>query len=277
MTFTSLDGKYNIFPTNIDSYKGTTLEGDVTLHNGIQFWKVPFTGMYTIEAIGASGANGTNSIGIEWRRGGLGARIKGSFNLQAGETLKILVGQTGSKSTAGKQQPGGGGGGSFVTTINNTTLVIAGGGGGGAAIFDHGETKDGDPGQALQNGTRYGGVEGEGGRRFDRSGKLDLLKGAAGGGFRTDGESSFMSEGGKSFLRGGNGGTSVGASGGFGGGGSGLSHPGGGGGYSGGGVEGDGSNFAAAGGGGSFNSGKNQENETGVNMGNGKVVIRFIK
>lgn len=259
------------------------MAGKVTLQNGIQIWKVPYTGLYSIEAFGASGANGTNSsVGAGWRLGGRGARAKGHFKLEADTQLNILVGQEGGIVTMiMKQRPGGGGGGSFVTTKENKILVIAGGGGGGAAIFAHGDCRDGDPGQSVENGTRHGGTGGNGGKRYDYIGGVEPsnMEGSGGGGYFTDGSSGSISQGGKSFINGGMGGVSraAAAHGGFGGGGSGTSFPGGGGGYSGGGVEGNGSLFAVAGGGGSFNSGKEQENENGVNLGNGKVVIRLIK
>jgi len=42
-------------------YLGTSLEGKVTLDNGIQIWTVPVTGTYVIEVAGASGASSRNS------------------------------------------------------------------------------------------------------------------------------------------------------------------------------------------------------------------------
>ena len=89
----------------------------LTTTNGYQFWTVPASGIYRIQAMGASlsGATGYSAIAT------------GDFTLVQGETLKILVGQ----------QPKillnpyiGGGGGSFVTKFDNTPLVVGGGGGG---------------------------------------------------------------------------------------------------------------------------------------------------
>ena len=90
------------------------------------------TGNYVIEASGASGANGTNPFvsPFHWRRGGLGAKISGTFQVYQGTQLKILVGQE-SGTCAFPPGPGGGGGGSFVTLLDDTPLIVAGEGGGG--------------------------------------------------------------------------------------------------------------------------------------------------
>ena len=58
-----------------------------------------------------------------------GAKIIGQFNLNQGDTLNIIVGQSGEDSNGGTK--GGGGGGTFVYINNSETpLIIAGGGGG---------------------------------------------------------------------------------------------------------------------------------------------------
>ena len=80
------------------------------------------SGTYVITALGAQGGNATADNTYP---GGLGARQTGSFDLQAGDTLKIVVGQQGSFS--------GGGGGSFVFVKvggSYVPLIVAGGGGG---------------------------------------------------------------------------------------------------------------------------------------------------
>ena len=129
--FTTLDGKEETGPTSTSGYAGTSLDGKVTLSNGIQIWSVPVTGRYIIEAFGASGANGTDSIQFEWRIGGLGAKMEGTFALAKGAKLKILIGQEGRRTADLGDKPGGGGGGTFVTLLDDTPLIIAGGGGGG--------------------------------------------------------------------------------------------------------------------------------------------------
>ena len=136
--FTTLGARGENGSTDTSGYSGTSLENKVTLANGIQIWAVPVNGSYSIEASGASGANGTDvsQVPLSWRIGGLGAKIKGSFKLPQGTQLKILVGQEGNRTMSSGDAPGGGGGGSFVALFDNTPLIIAGGGGGGGAARD---------------------------------------------------------------------------------------------------------------------------------------------
>ena len=254
---------------------GTSLEGLVTLINGTQIWTVPMTGSYVIEATGGSGANGTiqSSPPAIWKLGGLGAKIKGTFQLKKGTELKILVGQEGGTTSDFPNRPGGGGGGSFVTLSDNTPLIIAGGGGGGGTAKD--QFTDGDPGQATGNGTQCGGTGGTGGRicNADTGNTDSSLKAGGGAGLRDDGSGSIgIITAALSFVNGGTGGTCPAAHGGFGGGGFAFVHGGGGGGYSGGGVTGT-QTKGTAGGGGSYNNGTNQQNIVGFNKGDGKVVI----
>ena len=266
--FTTLGAQGPTGPTNTSGYLGTTLEGHVRLKNGIQEWTVPHTGTYYIEAFGASGANGTCSSCLGWRLGGLGAKITGSFELERGQRLKILVGQEGQISFKFKESPGGGGGGTFVTFMDNSPLVVAGGGG-GAPVSIAGNL-DGDPGQAGQEGSRHGGKAGSGGRLSDPN-----LMAGTGAGIWGDGKG--VNGMAMSFKNGGISANVDLSKGGFGGGGYGLLLPGGGGGYSGGGVEGNHpSSAGTAGGGGSINNGTSQINESGVNEGDGKVIITLI-
>ena len=55
------------------------------------------TGSYVIEASGASGGNGTDPFVCpdHWKLGGLGAKITGTFQLNQGTQLKILVSHEG--------------------------------------------------------------------------------------------------------------------------------------------------------------------------------------
>ncbi|KAL9979965.1 hypothetical protein ACROYT_G008492 [Oculina patagonica] len=261
--FTTLGAQGPMGPTNTSGYLGTLLEGKVQLSNGIQEWTVPYTGTYFIEAFGASGANGTCDTCSGWKRGGLGAKIAGSFKLQHGQTLKILVGQKGRVNFDFPQKPGGGGGGTFVTLMNNWPLIIAGGGG-GASI-----STDGDPGQASQEGTRHGGKAGSGGRRSDPN----IVMSGTGAGLWGDGEGLRGIS--LSFQNGGFG-VDLFSRGGFGGGGYGMVLPGGGGGYSGGGVDNTDIDKGTAGGGGSINNGASQINEGGVNEGDGRLIITLM-
>ena len=237
------------------------------------------TGIYVIEVLGASGANSKDISNdtVSWSLGGLGAKIRGTFKLYQGTHLKILVGQEGLRNEGfSYDAPGGGGGGSFVAMLNNTPLIIAGGGGGGGSVSH--QFKDGDPGQATENGTRCGGTGGSGGQVCHAdTGNVDHGL-AAGGGAGLNGDGSGgplgVAEPPLSFINGGTGGTCPVSHGGFGGGAFAFDFGGGGGGYSGGGVVGTKSN-AVAGGGGSYNSGTNQLNMAGVNKGHGKVIIKL--
>ena len=271
--FTTLDGKEETGPASTSGYAGTSLDGKVTLSNGTQIWSVPVTGRYIIEAFGASGANGTDFNQSEWRIGGLGAKMEGTFTLAKGAKLKILIGQEGHRTADFSDRPGGGGGGTFVTLLDDTPLIIAGGGGGGGT--PRMQYEDGDPGQATENGTRCGGTGGNGGQPCNAdTGNVDpdiLSGGGAGLKGNGGGGDEFVTSS-LSFINGGTGGTCLVSKGGFGGGSFGFLAGGGGGGYSGGGVL-RGSSSGVAGGGGSYNIGTNQQNKAGVNKGDGKVII----
>ena len=280
--FTTLGARGKDGPTKaqLEGYKKTSLEGQVDVQQGIQFWKVPESGTYVIEAFGASGGNGTCQTCSGWKLGGLGARIKGTFYFNKGTALKILVGQQGLLTEYFNQRPGGGGGGTFVTLVDNTIIVVAGGGGGGSlAKPSYG---DGDPGQKSENGTQYGGYGGMGGFRYQTVNKTfdsPDIKASSGAGYRGDGDApkNIGITPARSFLAGGTGGGHVAVqNGGFGGGGCAVTHGGGGGGYSGGGITGT-TTSGTAGGGGSFNSGLHQVNDAGVNKGHGKVIVTLLQ
>lgn len=95
---------------------------------GFQLWTVPTTGQYTFEVVGAGsqGPRSSNSA-RSTRIGGKGAKVTGTFNLNAGNQILITVGQYGYDYYAG-----GGGGGTFVALGNDkntaTPMIIAGGG-----------------------------------------------------------------------------------------------------------------------------------------------------
>ena len=255
------------------------MEVQVILNKGIQIWTVPVTGSYVIEAAGASGGNGSDPFvsPFHWNLGGLGAKITGTFQLNQGTQLKILVGHEGGTCThkALSLSPGGGDGGSFVTLLDNTPLIVAGGGGGGGVIDNF---TNGDPGQATRNGTKCGGTHGGRGRVCNAStGEEDVSLLAGGGaGISDDGLPGLpIGNPPLSFTNGGSGGESLISNGGFGGGSFAVKIGGGGGGYSGGGVLGNDRNGTGEGGG-SYNVGKNQQNLIGANKGNGKVVISLV-
>ncbi len=287
-TFTNATGTGANGPTQLMTdaeYAGTSLDGNVTVTGGIQYWTVPTSGSYHITAYGAQGGGAF---------GGLGAQIEGDFLLTAGQVIRVLVGQQG-ETQAGQPESVGGGGGSFVVLdpalLPSDILVIAGGGGGSAsnafaASADGSITNDGNNGvvaAGVGNPNGAGGTTGNGGSKSVTGCSLD--RGSGGGGFLTDGESICQSvgvgNGGSSFLNGGAGGTGTGpgAIGGFGGGGAtwqtGFRGSGGGGGYSGGGAGqiNSVSPNHAGGGGGSFNAGTTPLATVGVQSGNGLVVI----
>jgi hypothetical protein len=250
------------------AYNGTNLQGNVTVTGGIQFWTVPVTGNYSIEAFGAQGYGNF---------GGRGAHIYGEFNLTAGTVIKILVGQEAPPylnfpATTYNNQYGGGGG-SFVTDASNNPYIVAGGGGGNHAnsflpACDGQITEAGAAG-AQGSITGAGGTNGQGGQQASSA--------DAGGGLLGNGTGI---AGGLSFVNGGNGGFDEGF-GGFGCGGGTSSwnnfRGGGGGGYSGGGGGNNGASCCAAGGGGgSFNGGANPVNLAGVQLGDGQVIITSL-
>ncbi|MBK8145988.1 MAG: T9SS type A sorting domain-containing protein [Bacteroidetes bacterium] len=237
-----------------------------------------------IDARGAQGGTFGNAIG------GLGAKMVGDVSVLPGQVLSVWVGQQGVPS----QNAGGGGGGSGVTN-GATPLVIAGGGGGGCSV----NMESGKPGLITTSGgnsSGAGGVAGDGGQKGYVPGDCGWAGG--GGGFLGDGNGGPSGgdggplpgtlggpAAGKSAANGGAGGIGgscgfslLGAGGwGCGGGGRAEYGGGGGGGYSGGG----GGQYVAVvgskggGGGGSINSGINQVNTSGVQSGNGQVIITW--
>ncbi|XP_078614316.1 uncharacterized protein LOC144883596 [Branchiostoma floridae x Branchiostoma japonicum] len=284
--FTTLGTTGRLGPTSLGThYRGQDHEGLVQLKDGIQYFTVPDTGKYRVEAAGS--AAGWGAYDPKSARG-RGAVIRGTFQLQKGEVLKILVGQEGgeNKSNGGV----GGGGGTFVTKTDNTPLIVAGGAGGGNYMGKRNPNSDGTTataGQYSSGGRRNfaGGSDGKGAKQGN-----DDYAGGGGGGLLTDGASgkvhfggtdgSYGGEGGKAFVNGGVGGRGVhnNAEGGFGGGGGRYGYGGGGGGgggYSGGG-RGDNRDGACAGGGGSFNSGSDTSGEGGANDGPGYVVLTRV-
>ncbi|PFX18878.1 hypothetical protein AWC38_SpisGene16737 [Stylophora pistillata] len=280
--FTTLGATGRLGPTSVGTYyQGQDHEGQVTVNKGIQMWKIPATGMYTIEAAGAAGGN--DKFTSSSKRG-KGARVKGNFHLKRGDVLKILVGQEGGVNSV--SGGAGGGGGSLVVNDDNTALLIAGGGGGVDKMKGESPRCQGSgtsDGNAGYGGSQFqGGTGGKGAEEGDNN-----YSGGGGGGFETNGRSNQNfggakgtgGEGGKSFYKGGVGGRSNQneVEGGFGGGGgpNGAGGGGGGGGGYSGGASGSRSN-SCGGGGGSYNSGKEQSNQAGSNNGAGYVIIKLL-
>ncbi|MCO5252760.1 MAG: PKD domain-containing protein [Bacteroidetes bacterium] len=252
-TFTNCGATGRLGPTQGQvntTYGSTTLNGQVTSYAGIQSWHVPDDGTYQITVAGAKGGDKNSGSLV----GGKGAIMEGVFDLNAGEEIWILVGQSGNTGSGG-----GGGGATYVVNKTTGTILIVAGGGGGAM------NQDGKPGLKTNNGTQNGGA-------------AQGVIATSGGGYKLDGNlggsaSSYGITPGKSFLNGGEGGkgsSSPSSDGGFGGGGGchascgGSCGAGGGGGYNGGDQV-----YDYGLGGGSYNSGLMQNNVEGGNNGQG--------
>jgi T5SS/PEP-CTERM-associated repeat protein len=124
-------------------------------------YTIPQAGLYSLKAVGASGA-GAGGAGA----GGAGAVLSGEINLNAGTILNIAVGGTSSPGS----QSGGGGGGTFIYT-NSAPLIIAGGGGGGGSYGASGgagitNTGGAGTGGAGQSGAGGAGFYGNGGNSY---------------------------------------------------------------------------------------------------------------
>jgi len=254
------------------AYLATNLNGSVTIvTTGIQRFVIPSNGIYEIEAWGGGNTNCT------------GAKLKGTFNLIAGDVLNIAVGH--------QANPSGGHGGSFVSigpTLNTSTALIVAGGGGGnhdgtfKSINNNATySTSGNPGT-----TGFGGAPMMGGQTNTNN---TSYGGGGGGGFTGNGvNTSNYGIVGSSFINGAMGGPLGGNAntlGAFGGGGSGYTNiePAGGGGYAGGGGggyegqsnTGQGSN-RFGGGGGSYNSGIVQTTLGINNVGYGRVFVTSL-
>ncbi len=79
------------------------------------FLTVGTTGTYNIAAYGAQGGSGTKAGSF----GGLGGKESGTFNLDAGEHLEIIVGGQGVSNAF----TGGGGGGPLSSPVQTAALT----------------------------------------------------------------------------------------------------------------------------------------------------------
>ena len=289
-TFTNCTTSGSTGPSQADcrsSYSTTWDENNsyFTVTGGIQVWVVPFTGTYEITAAGAVGGATPSATG------GKGRVITSQISLTQGETIKIIVGQTGGQLQFTTGYSGGGGGGSFVVRNTGTAALLIAGGGGGAAQGNatYVSTQNGVDAAPYNStagtaGTGYpGGTPGTGGTNGGGGG-AGSGGGSGGGGFTGNGtKGNYGGNAGFSYANGGNGGSNIMGSGsstlnifgGFGGGAGAGAHSnyeadaGGGGGYSGGG--GGGYRVGAGGGGGNFVTGTYVSNS--LNSGVGYVTI----
>ncbi|XP_032220304.2 PE-PGRS family protein PE_PGRS30 [Nematostella vectensis] len=282
--FTTLGAGGRTGPTSFgDHYKGQSHADHVTLVSGIQHWTVPHSGAYRIEAVGASGGYDTTDNAKAYR--GRGAKMAGTFTLNKGDIIKILVGQEGGINSVAKST--GGGGGSFVVKGDTPLLVAGGGGGTESPLSRHAPC---DASKTTSGNSGYGGLAWPGGTGGNGATTADSdNSGGGGGGYLTGGRSSTVfggeygtgGEGGKAFVNGGVGGRSYTNSivGGFGGGGGAYGNGGGaagGGGYSGG-ASGDNNYDSCGGGGGSYNAGSDKQEECCYNeAGHGHVSVYLI-
>jgi anaplastic lymphoma kinase len=244
-----------------NAYLNTAVK--VNIINGIQKWRAPVKGVYTIEAAGASG------VGSHTHKGGKGAVYTSLFSLEKDDVLYIVVGQQG---TIPNSNWGGSGGGAsyiakLVTSSNYyftpdnvyvTPLLIAGGGGG-----------SGDESSSPKNG--FDGLC----ETSEEGGGSNVQSCASGGaGFisnsKNDKAKSFLNGAFSSYYESGGAGTGYGS---FGGGGCPCDSGGGGGGYRGGNSMDHG---LAAYGGYSFNSGEKINCYSGKNEGPGYVRISLM-
>ena len=124
-------------PNSVTCSIGQTWEYDYT--GGAQIFITPCTGVYKIEAYGASG-QGINSQGST-RGGGKGTYVFGNIEMEKNSSINMYIGGAGTVDAAGYNGGGagisgsGGGGGATDIRINGTALsnrvLVAGGGGGG--------------------------------------------------------------------------------------------------------------------------------------------------
>jgi hypothetical protein len=211
--FSNAQATSNIGPTQIqlDATYPTLAPTYLTSNAGVQTWTVPVTGVYQIEAAGASGGT-ASSVPSGGGAAGRGVIVSCKGVFQQNQTLSIIVGQKGVSSVSQNTSnvAGGGGGGSFVLDFSNQYLYIAAGGGGGASCPGAGQTTSSAGFDAVYTtnatgggGGTSGGTNGSGGTAI-RSGTTGQA-GGAGGGFYSDGQDGLAvanaGAGGKAVLR----------------------------------------------------------------------------
>lgn len=176
----------------------------------IQTWVVPTTGPYLIQAHGARGGAGEDGDY------GNGAYIEAQFNLTAGHTISILVGQIGGEADNGSNYGGGGGGATFVVNTTTSTPLLVAAGGNGGNWTSHTAVVAGGQWTPFNSTQQARPTEGRGG---------------GGGTYSINGSNYSPTDGGASFTNGGLGGVGTYNNGGFGGGGGSQFEGGGGGGW----------------------------------------------
>lgn len=267
------------------AYAGTTwISSYFTLgsYQGYQRWTVPKTGNYTIQAGGARGGDGTGVYSTSISTLSYGALITGTFALNIGDVLEMVIGVNGGNSGGPHGNENGGGGGTFIYNVTQNTLLLVAGGSGGVPSSTYGTacTRNLSIGNG-QSGNAGGNTSGcytsvsspSNGYGGNSAGSY---QGGAGGGYLSSGQNGgthcSTAIGGGAYNNGlvggaGNSCYNTNDAGGFGGGGGGmLGSPGCGGGYTGGSETGAWSSYSDyGGGGGSYNVGTSQTNSAGGN------------
>lgn len=128
-------------------------------------YTIPYTGLYTIKALGAQGAS------YESYTGGYGGSVGGKFWLRKGDVLTYAVGgQNGYNGGGNATDYGNGGGMTSVVSDQKGELMIAGGGGGaspggnggnGGSVASVIDGHDGESGMAGGGAGYQGGCAGE--------------------------------------------------------------------------------------------------------------------
>lgn len=134
----------------------TVIDQTYTFDGQAKQYTVPYTGLYSINAMGAQG----QSYGSY--TGGYGGSVTGTFWLRKGEILTYVVGgQNGYNGGGSASSFGNGGGMTSVVSNQKGTLMIAGGGGG---AFSHGNGNAGGSAASVINGNNgQSGMAGGGG------------------------------------------------------------------------------------------------------------------
>ena len=134
----------------------TVIDQTYTFDGQAKQYTVPYTGLYSINAMGAQG----QSYGSY--TGGYGGSVTGTFWLRKGEVLTYVVGgQNGYNGGGSASSFGNGGGMTSVVSNQKGTLMIAGGGGG---AISHGNGNAGGSAASVINGNNgQSGMAGGGG------------------------------------------------------------------------------------------------------------------
>lgn len=119
-------------------------------------YTVPSTGLYTLTAYGAQGANYGTKIG------GAGGGVTAKIWLQKGEKLTYTIGGKNGYNGGGPGSAYGNGGGATTVSSDRQGILLIAGGGGGASDYYNGGIGGTDT-SVISGGTGQGGMAGGGG------------------------------------------------------------------------------------------------------------------